>query len=99
MALSPAPNVSQVPYNEEVVWTRAYRRMTGHVVIYDAPNGNPIGEPLDLCISGSDQVWVRLDLHDLEPALCLHRPEYRRPPHRCGKMLQRLGTEMLSIFE
>lgn len=40
----PAPDVVQVPYNEDVVWTRAYRRMTGHVVIYDAPNGNPIGE-------------------------------------------------------
>ncbi len=44
MALDPAPDVRQVPYREEIVWTRAYRRMVGHVVIYDAPNGNPIGE-------------------------------------------------------
>ncbi|MCD4685133.1 MAG: hypothetical protein K8S97_04265, partial [Anaerolineae bacterium] len=44
MQLYPAPDVLQVPYDEEVVWTRAYRRMTGHVVIYDAPNGNVIGE-------------------------------------------------------
>lgn len=39
-----APDVVQVPYQEEIVWSRAYRRMVGHVVIYDAPNGNPIGE-------------------------------------------------------
>ncbi len=44
MAAQPAPDVVQVPYNEDVVWTRAYRRMTGHVIIYDAPNGNQIGE-------------------------------------------------------
>jgi len=44
MIAHPTPDVIQVPYNEEVVWTRAYRRMTGHVIIYDAPNGNVIGE-------------------------------------------------------
>ncbi|MBN1680521.1 MAG: L,D-transpeptidase [Anaerolineae bacterium] len=44
MRVSPLPDVNQVPYQEDVVWTRAYRRMIGHVVIYDAPNGNPIGE-------------------------------------------------------
>jgi hypothetical protein len=44
MRLHPAPDVVQVPYQESVVWTRAYRRMTGHVVIYDSPNGNVIGE-------------------------------------------------------
>ena len=44
MEAHPYPDIEQVPYNEEVVWTRAYRRMVGHVVIYDAPNGNPIGE-------------------------------------------------------
>ncbi len=40
----PTPDAVQVPYQEDIVWSRAYRRMTGHVVIYDAPNGNPIGE-------------------------------------------------------
>lgn len=44
MQRHPTPDVQQVPYREDVVWTRAYRRMVGHVVIYDAPNGNPIGE-------------------------------------------------------
>ncbi|MBN1201366.1 MAG: L,D-transpeptidase [Anaerolineae bacterium] len=44
MKRQPAPDVEQVPYQEDVVWTRAYRRMVGHVIIYDAPNGNPIGE-------------------------------------------------------
>lgn len=44
MRLHPSPDVLQVPYQEDVVWNRAYRRMVGHVVIYDAPNGNPIGE-------------------------------------------------------
>ncbi len=44
MQRHPAPDVQQVPYQEDRVWTRAYRRMVGHVVIYDAPNGNPIGE-------------------------------------------------------
>jgi hypothetical protein len=44
MRLEPVPNVVQVPYQEDIVWSRAYRRMVGHVVIYDAPNGNPIGE-------------------------------------------------------
>ncbi len=40
----PVPDAVKVPYDEEVVWTRAYRRLMGHTVIYDAPNGNPIGE-------------------------------------------------------
>jgi hypothetical protein len=44
MRLEPTPDAVQVPYNEDIVWSRAYRRMTGHVVIYDAPNGNQIGE-------------------------------------------------------
>jgi hypothetical protein len=44
MQLHPKPDVVQVPYQEDVVWNRAYRRMTGHVVVYDAPNGNVIGE-------------------------------------------------------
>ncbi len=44
MRLEPAPDVVQVPYQEDIVWNRAYRRMVGHVIIYDAPNGNPIGE-------------------------------------------------------
>lgn len=44
MRIHPAPDVTQVPYQEDVVWTRAYRRMVGHVTIFDAPNGNPIGE-------------------------------------------------------
>ncbi|MEB2287581.1 MAG: L,D-transpeptidase [Anaerolineae bacterium] len=44
MTAHPYPDVVHVPYQEEVVWTRAYRRMVGHVIIYDAPNGNPIGE-------------------------------------------------------
>lgn len=43
MSLEPYPNVAQVPYDEAVVWTRAYRRMVGEVTIYDAPNGNIIG--------------------------------------------------------
>ena len=40
----PDPDVLQVPYNEEVVWTRAYRRMLGDITMYDAPHGNPIGQ-------------------------------------------------------
>ncbi len=44
MRAHPKPDVVQVPYQEDIVWSRAYRRMVGHVVIYDAPNGNPIGE-------------------------------------------------------
>lgn len=44
MLAQPRPDVVQVPYQEDVVWTRAYRRMVGHVIIYDAPNGNVIGE-------------------------------------------------------
>lgn len=43
MALHPRPDVVQVPYDEEVVWTRAYRRVVGDIVVHDAPNGNPIG--------------------------------------------------------
>lgn len=43
MKLHPYPDVVQVPYQEEVVWTRAYRRVVGDIVIHDAPNGNPIG--------------------------------------------------------
>jgi hypothetical protein len=44
MRAEPYPDVIQVPYNEEVVWTRAYRRMLGDVTMYDAPHGNPIGQ-------------------------------------------------------
>ncbi|MBI5961788.1 MAG: hypothetical protein HY866_23830, partial [Chloroflexi bacterium] len=44
MQIHPKPDVVQVPYQEDVVWNRAYRRMTGHVVVYDAPNGTVIGE-------------------------------------------------------
>jgi hypothetical protein len=44
MRAEPKPNVVAVPYQEDIVWSRAYRRMVGHVIIYDAPNGNPIGE-------------------------------------------------------
>lgn len=44
MRAEPSPNVIQVPYNEEVVWTRAYRRMLGDITMYDAPHGNPIGQ-------------------------------------------------------
>jgi hypothetical protein len=44
MNLHPTPDVASIPYQEDVVWTRAYRRMVGHVLIYDAPNGNVIGE-------------------------------------------------------
>lgn len=65
MNAHPTPDVVQVPYNEDVVWTRAYRRMTGHVTIYDAPNGSVIGE-LDAgynyvtIISVSDG-WVQIN--------------------------------------
>ncbi len=44
MRAEPEPDVIQVPYNEEVVWTRAYRRMLGDITMYDAPHGNPIGQ-------------------------------------------------------
>lgn len=44
MQRNPTPNVDQVPYQEDIVWNRAYRRMVGQVTLYDAPNGNPIGE-------------------------------------------------------
>ncbi len=44
MRAEPEPDVLQVPYNEEVVWTRAYRRMLGDITMYDAPHGNPIGQ-------------------------------------------------------
>lgn len=44
MAAHPVPDAVQVPYNKNIVWSRAYRRMTGHVIIYDAPNGKQIGE-------------------------------------------------------
>jgi len=44
MQAHPVPDVEQVPYNEEVVWTRAYRRMLGDVTVYDAPNGNVLGQ-------------------------------------------------------
>jgi hypothetical protein len=43
MLAHPTPDAMRVPYQEDVVWTRAYRRMVGDVTIYDAPNGNPIG--------------------------------------------------------
>lgn len=43
MQHAPRPDVEPVPYQEDVVWTRAYRRLNGDVTIYDAPNGNPIG--------------------------------------------------------
>jgi len=43
MRAHPAPDVVQVPYEEEKVWTRAYRRMIGDITMYDAPNGNVIG--------------------------------------------------------
>src|SRR5687767_7125592 len=33
MRAEPSPNVIQVPYNEEVVWTRAYRRMLGDITM------------------------------------------------------------------
>jgi len=29
-------------------------------------DGNPLGNELDLCISGADPVWVNFDLHDLD---------------------------------
>ncbi len=44
MIVHPTPDVIQVPYDYDVVWTRAYRRILGDVIIYDAPNGNPIGQ-------------------------------------------------------
>jgi hypothetical protein len=44
MRREPVPDVAPVPYQEDIVWSRAYRRMVGHVIIYDAPHGNPIGE-------------------------------------------------------
>jgi hypothetical protein len=65
MKLHPAPDVAQVPYQEDVVWNRAYRRMTGHVIMYDAPNGNPIGE-LDagynyVTIVSVESGWVQVN--------------------------------------
>ena len=30
-------------------------------------DGEPLGEPLDLCTSGADPVWVSFDIHKLEP--------------------------------
>jgi hypothetical protein len=44
MIAHPVPDVIQVPYDEDVVWTRAYRRILGDAIIYDAPHGNPIGQ-------------------------------------------------------
>lgn len=43
MNLYPVPNVVQVPMNKEIVYSRTFRRLNGHVDIFDAPNGNLIG--------------------------------------------------------
>ena len=43
MALNPVPSVAQVPSDPAVVYERTFRRLNGHVDIYDAPNGNIIG--------------------------------------------------------
>jgi hypothetical protein len=40
-------------------------------------NGAALGEPLDLCMSGMDPLWVSLDLHDLEPGAHTLRFESR----------------------
>lgn len=42
MQLHPTPNVTQVTYQENIVWERSYRRLLGPVTIHDAPNGNPV---------------------------------------------------------
>ncbi len=65
MRLHPAPDAVQVPYQEDIVWNRAYRRMIGHVITYDAPNGNPIGE-LDagynyVTIVSVENGWVQVN--------------------------------------
>lgn len=43
MGLYPVPNVNQVPMNPDLVYERKFRRLNGHVEIFDAPNGNLIG--------------------------------------------------------
>ncbi|MBZ0306476.1 MAG: hypothetical protein K8I82_10445, partial [Anaerolineae bacterium] len=43
MGLYPVPNVVQVSMNPEIVHARKFRRLNGHVEIFDAPNGNVIG--------------------------------------------------------
>lgn len=44
MQAEPVPDVAQVPYQENIVWERSYRKLISPVTIYDAPNGNPIRE-------------------------------------------------------
>lgn len=74
MALYPAPNIRQIPVNEEILYQRRYRRVVGDVEIYDAPNGNvvstiaqgynfvTIGAVLDGWVQiGTDQ-WVRSEV-------------------------------------
>ncbi|HLA44120.1 MAG TPA: L,D-transpeptidase [Aggregatilineales bacterium] len=43
MRSNPVPNVVQVPPDDSIVHERRFRRLNGHVEIYDAPNGNVIG--------------------------------------------------------
>jgi hypothetical protein len=39
----PAPNVTQLYANADLINDRVYRRVVGNVETYDAPNGNPAG--------------------------------------------------------
>lgn len=42
MDLFPAPNISQVEIQDDIVFARNYRRLNGDIEVYDAPNGNVI---------------------------------------------------------
>ncbi|MBN2304240.1 MAG: L,D-transpeptidase [Anaerolineae bacterium] len=44
MQHEPFPDVTQVPYQQNIVWERSYRKLLSPATIYDAPNGNPVRE-------------------------------------------------------
>ena len=43
IASYPAPRVTTIPVNEQLLYNRNYQRVLQQVTLYDGPNGNPIG--------------------------------------------------------
>ncbi len=80
MLLHPEPNVRQVPVNEDELLRFAFRKILGAATIYDAPNGNPIGQIDEgftyVTVTSTEGDWVQINDGQWMPAsqLAVARP-------------------------
>jgi len=68
MREQPSPPVTQVPYQERIVWERSYRKLIGPATIYDAPNGNPVREWAKgynyVTVLDARDGWIQINWHE-----------------------------------